>query len=487
MTTNSPSPGAESASSTIDPDAQTRRANDRELSAGSQSDQTIDEDAVDGLFTAEELPAEFDDKRDDGTLYAEYRRLAAEQAALRRLATLVARGVGPLEVFGAVAEEMRRCVPADTAGLWRFESDREIIGVASAADPAALARWPVGMRTPVEGNTIAALVQHSGRPARIDSYGNVAGPIAARARAVGVSAAVGVRIIVDGRVWGLAAVGSLQPGPMPADTEVRIGRFAELIATALVAGYRDEQKRQLLAEGSQRASLIDALLEGRAFDEWSLRDVAGCLRLPINGPFVVVAAQVPTVGDEPLREIASKLRSLDIFSAWRLLPDVQVGVVHVKSDHKLDIVVALMSRMTTARVGVSAVFKDLRNTPRALHVARVMLRGPTDSTSSVAVFDGSILATAAVSAPEAMVQAVGAALDGFGDLPDEEREVLFETFRAWQDTDASVNGAAEVLVCHPNTVRHRLRRIEKHTGRSLSRPKDVAELCLALEVHRRLM
>jgi hypothetical protein len=487
MTTNSPSPGAESASSTIDPDAQARRANDRELSAGSQSDQTIDEDAVDGLFTAEELPAEFDDNRDDGTLYAEYRRLAAEQAALRRLATLVARGVGPLEVFGAVAEEMRRCVHADTAGLWRFESDREIIGVASAADPAALARWPVGMRTPVEGNTIAALVQHSGRPARIDSYGNVAGPIAARARAVGVSAAVGVRIIVDGRVWGLAAVGSLQPGPMPADTEVRIGRFAELIATALVAGYRDEQKRQLLAEGSQRASLIDALLEGRAFDEWSLRDVAGCLRLPINGPFVVVAAQVPTVGDEPLREIASKLRSLDIFSAWRLLPDVQVGVVHVKSDHKLDIVVALMSRMTTARVGVSAVFKDLRNTPRALHVARVMLRGPTDSTSSVAVFDGSILATAAVSAPEAMVQAVGAALDGFGDLPEEEREVLFETFRAWQDTDASVNGAAEVLVCHPNTVRHRLRRIEKHTGRSLSRPKDVAELCLALEVHRRLM
>jgi sugar diacid utilization regulator len=345
----------------------------------------------------------------------------------------------------------------------------------------------VGTRTPVEGNTIAALVQHSGQPARIDSYHNVAGPIAARARAVGVSAAVGVRIIVDGRMWGLAAVGSLQPGPMPADTEVRISRFAELIATALVAGYRDEQKRQLLAEGSQRSNLIDALLEGRAFDDWSLRDVAGCLRLPINGPFVVVAAQVPTVGDEPLREIASKLRSLDIFSAWRLLPDVQVGVVHVKSDHKLDIVVALMSRMTTARVGVSAVFKDLRNTPRALHVARVMLRGPTDSTSSVAVFDGSILATAAVSAPEAMVQAVGAALDGFGDLPDEEREVLFETFRAWQDTDASVNGAAEVLVCHPNTVRHRLRRIEKHTGRSLSRPKDVAELCLALEVHRRLM
>src|SRR6202040_1511067 len=262
---------------------------------------------------------------------------------------------------------------------------------------------------------------------------------------------------------------------------------AELIATALVAGYRDEQKRQLLAEESQRLSLVDSLLEGRAFDEWSLREVAGHLRLPINGPFVVVAAHVPTGGDEPLREIESKLRSLDIFSAWRRLPDVQVGIVHVKSDQKLDVVVALMSRTTTARVGVSAAFGDLRDMPRALHVARMMLRGPTDFTSSVAVFDGSILATAAVSAPQVMIQTVGSALDGFGDLPDKEREQLFETFRVWQDNDASVRVTAEVLICHPNTVRHRLRRIEKRTGRSLSRPRDVAELCLAFEVHRLLM
>ena len=252
MTANSPSSVAESASSTIDPDAQARRANDGELSAGFQSGVTIDADPVDGLLTAEEFPAEFDENRDDGKLYAKYRRLAAEQAAFRRLATLVARGVEPVEVFGAVAEEMRRCVPADTAGLWRFESDREITIVAAAADPEALAKWPVGTRTPVDGNTLATLVQRTGRPARIDSYDNVAGPIAARVRAVGVHAAVGVPIIVDGRVWGLAAVGSLQPGPMPADTEARISRFAELAATALVAGYRDEQKRQLLVEASRR-------------------------------------------------------------------------------------------------------------------------------------------------------------------------------------------------------------------------------------------
>jgi DNA-binding PucR family transcriptional regulator len=113
--------------------------------------------------------------------------------------------------------------------------------------------------------------------------------------------------------------------------------------------------------------------------------------------------------------------------------------------------------------------------------------GRPDQASPVAVFDGSILAIAAVSAPEVMVKSIGNALDAFDVLPDDEREILFETFRVWQDNDASVRGAAEVLICHPNTVRHRLRRIEKHTGRSLSRPRDVAELCLVFEVHRRLM
>src|SRR4029078_1815947 len=178
MTAHSPGSVAESASSTIDPDG--------ELSERFHSDLTIDEDAVDGLLTAQELDVEFDESLDEGTLYVKYRRLAAEQAALRRLATLVARGVEPVAIFGAVAEEMRRCVPADTAGLWRFETDREIPIVAAAADPEALARWPVGTRTPVDGDTLAALVQRRGRAARIDSYDDVAGAIGEPVRAGGV-------------------------------------------------------------------------------------------------------------------------------------------------------------------------------------------------------------------------------------------------------------------------------------------------------------
>jgi GAF domain-containing protein len=109
-------------------------------------------------------------------LYEDYRRLAAEQAALRRLATLVARGVEPAEVFEAAVDEMRRCVPAQTAGLWRYESNDEITKVAAAEHPGMQpAKWPVGTRTPIDGGTLAAMVQRTGRPARMDSYGNVAG------------------------------------------------------------------------------------------------------------------------------------------------------------------------------------------------------------------------------------------------------------------------------------------------------------------------
>jgi len=429
---------------------------------------------------------QLDQSADNAWVYTQYRQLAAEQAALRRLSTLVARGVEPSEVFDAVVKEMRRCLLVERAGLFRYETSGEVTLLAADFRSPAPLKWPVGTRTPMDGDTLATMVYRTGRPARMDSYENVGGPIAALTRAMGLCAAVGMPVVLDGRVWGLAAVGSAEPGPMPADTEERISAFAELVGTALVAGYRDEQRRQMFDDASRRPLLIDSLLEGRIVDDCSLSEVAGYLRLPKDGPFVVIAAEVTPGDSEPLPLIEPKLRSLDVYSAWRLLPDWQVGIVHLASEQQLDRVVALVSRTAVGRVGVSAKFNDLREAPQALHFAKVTLRGRPDA-STVAVFDGTILATAALAAPEVMVKSAGITLACFGDLPDEEREILFETFQVWQETEASVGAAAERLCCHPNTVRYRLRRIEKRTGLTLSRPRDVAELCLAFEIYRRLI
>jgi hypothetical protein len=99
------------------------------------------------------------------------------------VATLVAREVEPSEVFEAVTNEMCRCVPAECAGLWRYETSGEITRVAAAyLSASAPAKWPVGARTPIAGNILASMVQRTGRPARMDSYENFGGPIASRAR-----------------------------------------------------------------------------------------------------------------------------------------------------------------------------------------------------------------------------------------------------------------------------------------------------------------
>jgi hypothetical protein len=200
---------------------------------------------------------------------------------------------------------------------------------------------------------------------------------------------------------------------------------------------------------SRRSSLIDALLAGRVGDDSSVAEVAGHLGLRKDGPFVVIAAKVRVDDVEPLTAIESKLQSVDVHSAWQFLPDWQVGIARVKSDQQLDKVVALLSRTAVDRVGVSARFDDLRETPQALHFAKTTQLGQPSSDSPVAVFDGTLLATAALAAPEVMIKSAGATLACFGDLPDEEREVLFETFRVWQDTDASLGACAERLCCAP--------------------------------------
>src|SRR5260370_26469480 len=92
---------------------------------------------------------------------------------------------------------------------------------------------PVGARFSLEGDSVPAMVLRTGRPARMDSYENAAGSIAARLRDLGLRAAVGAPIVVDGRVWGAAIVGSSRPVPLPPDPEARVAHFTDLVATAI--------------------------------------------------------------------------------------------------------------------------------------------------------------------------------------------------------------------------------------------------------------
>ncbi|MBU3064936.1 helix-turn-helix domain-containing protein [Nocardia sp. NEAU-G5] len=260
-----------------------------------------------------------------------------------------------------------------------------------------------------------------------------------------------------------------------------------LYTDAAASGYRREQTRRIERDTDTHSALMDALLHGRLFERWSVWEAADYLRLPATGPFVVVAARAPAPGAEALPEIEPKLRSLDVFSAWWELPELTIGILSFRTEQQLTNALALLSRTATARIGVSSRYDDLRETPEALRYARIAAGGRAEPDDLVSVFDGSILGAAAVSAPEITTKLVAPLFDSFDELAQEEREVLFETFRVWVATDGSLRATGELLFCHPNTVRYRLHRIEERTGRSLSRPRDLAELCFAFEVYRRLL
>ncbi|HYZ53353.1 MAG TPA: GAF domain-containing sensor histidine kinase [Streptosporangiaceae bacterium] len=173
-------------------------------------------------------------------------RISGEQAALRRVATLVARAAPPEEVFAAVTAEAGRLLGVHHARMNRYDPDgaRTVVASWSSTGPA----FPVGTRTPLGGRNVATLVFRTGAAARIDDYAEAWGPAAEAARASGLRASVGVPVSVEGRLWGAVMVSS-RHAPLPAGTEERLAGFTELVATAIanvqarmeLRGFAEEQ------------------------------------------------------------------------------------------------------------------------------------------------------------------------------------------------------------------------------------------------------
>jgi signal transduction histidine kinase len=184
----------------------------------------------------------------------ELRGFAEEQAALRRVATLVARAAPPEQVFAAVTAEAGRVLGTDIARMCRYDPDgaQTVVG-AWTSTPALPA--PVGTRVPPGGRNIAELVLETGRPARIDDYADASGRGAEFARRWSLGASVGVPVSVAGRLWGYIVVGSTRAQPLPAGTEARLAGFTELVATAIANA---EAQAALTASRARIVATADA-------------------------------------------------------------------------------------------------------------------------------------------------------------------------------------------------------------------------------------
>ena len=193
-------------------------------------------------------------------------RLAEEQAALRRVATLVAGGTPPAVVFGAVTAEVERLLPVDFAHLGRYEPDGTITVLATCGSTAE--HFPVGRRWSLGGKNLTTIVFETGRPARIDGYADGSGPLGITGRELGIRSSVGTPIIVEARVWGVTVAGSTLNQSLPADTEARLASFTELVGMAIANA---ESRTALTAS---RARIVAAGDESRRRIERDLHDGA---------------------------------------------------------------------------------------------------------------------------------------------------------------------------------------------------------------------
>jgi len=192
--------------------------------------------------------------------------LLDEQAALRRVATLVASGGDPARVFSTVTEEVGGLLHAQTANMVRYRHDGTADVIGGWNEP-GVPSVPVGALLQLDGETLAPKICRSGRPERVDDYNGLTGELAARLQQLGIRSGVGAPIVFEGELWGAVVVSSVDRETFAPGAEHRIAAFTELVAMALANAEAREQlaasrARVVTAGDSERRRLERNLHDG---------------------------------------------------------------------------------------------------------------------------------------------------------------------------------------------------------------------------------
>jgi signal transduction histidine kinase len=223
--------------------------------------------------------------------------LADEQAALRRVATLVARGVSPDEMFSAVTNEMAQLFGSPQACVGRFEPDGSAMVVVGVSD--GIRGISIGSRWELEDYMASTGVYRTGRPARLErsDLEHVSGPMADVLREIGAVSNVGAPIVVEGKQWGFVTVTDVNKR-LPADAEKRLEKFAELLGTAIANA---DSRAELAAS---RARIVAAGDDARRRIERDLHDGAQQRLVTLAVALRRAEAKVPVGSDELRAEVS---------------------------------------------------------------------------------------------------------------------------------------------------------------------------------------
>jgi signal transduction histidine kinase len=188
----------------------------------------------------------------------EVRKFGEEQAALGRVATLVAAGATPEQVFKSVVDEASSLLGLELVAFGRFNGDDTATIVAASTE------YPVapGTTWSLKDPSVIAMVARTKRAARIDDYGGLEGETARVARSQGFQSAIGAPLTVEGRVWGAIVAYSTDPEPIPERSEVRLGQFTELVATAVANAEARQALERVAAEQATLRRIATLIARG---------------------------------------------------------------------------------------------------------------------------------------------------------------------------------------------------------------------------------
>ena len=250
------------------------------------------------------------------------RLLADEQASLRRVATLVAEGASPGEIFTAVVDEVARILGLDKVEMVRYEPDGTATVIGASGDHP----FPPGSRWPLDGPSIMSIVHETGRPARIDDYGELGGKIAEVARAAGFRSAVGAPIVVDGRTWGTIIAISTSPQPIPERSEARLAQITDLVATAISNATAHSELRTL-ADEQAALHRIAALVAGGAGSQTVFDAVCAEACTLLGATSVNLSHYTPDGVNVTLAGSSANRSHVEVGTQYPIAPDTVAGVI----------------------------------------------------------------------------------------------------------------------------------------------------------------
>lgn len=287
---------------------------------------------------------------DGGTVTTDsLQKLLDEQAALRRVATVVAGQLDQHRIFDVVNEEAGRLLGAQTCNLVRFEGEDSLYVMAGWSEP-GVANVPPDQILPLDGPTSTYQVSRTRRPARVVLDG-IPGELADRLRETGFTSSVAAPIFVEGWMWGAVAASSVNADPLPEDAEERLGGFAELVGQAIA----NAEAREELA--ASRSRLVEAADAARRAIERDLHDGAQQRLVTLGMRLQVVRASVRSGSSDADQLLSAAIEELS--EATSELRELARGIhPAVLTDHGLGPAIAGLAKRSPLEVEVISVPRE---------------------------------------------------------------------------------------------------------------------------------